>query len=86
MQEKAISTAIFVTITDIQNKVHVDTVFFDSLHEQQMAEGKLKEQYQGDQFVIVTHPVFDQGRSAQINDILYQANMQSLIMNSLHRH
>lgn len=81
-----VTHAVFVTITDVQNKVHVDTVFYDSLLEQQMAEGKIREQYQGDQFVIVTHPRPDQVRSSEIKDVFYQAHMQTLIMGGINRH
>lgn len=84
--QKPVTHAIFTTITDIQSKAHVDTVFFDSLLEQQLGHGKIREQYQGEQFVIAAHPGIDQVRSSEINDVFYQANMQSLIMGSLHRH
>lgn len=83
--QQPVTPAIFTTITDVRNKVHVDTVFFDSLLEQQLGEGKIREQYQGEQFVIATHPGIDQVRLSEINDVIYQANMQSLIMGRLHR-
>lgn len=81
-----VTHAIFTTITDIKNKVHVDTVFFDSLLEQHLGQGKIREQHSGDQFVITTHPGNEQVRSFETQDVFHQAHMQSLIMGSLHRH
>lgn len=85
MQKHSSASAVFTTITDVDKKTHVDTLFFGSLLEQQLAQSQIREKYQGDEYVIVTHPGVDQARSAEINDVIYQARMQSLILGSLPR-
>lgn len=83
--QPAAPPVFFTTITDVRQKAHVETVFFGSLLEQQLAQGKLCEQYPGDEFVIVTYPGPDLVKSSEFNDVIYQARMQSLIIGGLQR-
>lgn len=79
MQAQDDAPVLFISITDVVAKAHVDTVFFSSPLELQLNEGKLREKYKDDRFVIATHPSQEQVRSSEITDIYYQARMQSLL-------
>lgn len=85
MRNQPAPTAFFTTITDVHQKTHVETVFFGSMLEQQLAQGKLREQYPGEEFVIMTYPGPDLANSSEFNDVIYQARMQSLIIGGLQR-
>lgn len=85
MQDSVATPAVFITITDVRSKAHVETVFFGSLLERQLAEGKIRDKYSDAHFVIAAHPTPDQVRICETTDVFYQANMQSLILGSLNR-
>lgn len=85
MQGQVAGPVNFITVTDVKAKEHIVTVFYSSSLERQLEEGKLREKYQDERFVIMTHPSPEQVMSSETTEVFYQARMQSLIAASLNR-